>query len=136
MKKKNVEDPSSISSNEMYIYYIWTMFKVRFFTNSWIDGISIFKINIGYYRSSSGITHGRTSNQGVLSKNTGNLLSSPRMQQFQFHRNMFIQTQDTPNPDSLKFMPGVEVLGKGNTMDFPNLASASSSPLGKYAYFE
>lgn len=45
---------------------------------------------------------------------------------------MFIQTQDTPNPDSLKFMPGVEVLGKGNTMDFPNLESAQSSPLGEY----
>lgn len=47
------------------------------------------------------------------------------------HRTMFIQTQDTPNPDSLKFMPGVEVLGKGNTMDFPNLESAQSSPLGE-----
>lgn len=46
---------------------------------------------------------------------------------------MFIQTQDTPNPDSLKFMPGVEVLGKGNTMDFPNLECAQSSPLGEYA---
>lgn len=46
-------------------------------------------------------------------------------------RTMFIQTQDTPNPDSLKFMPGVEVLGKGSTMDFPNLESAQNSPLGK-----
>ena len=26
-------------------------------------------------------------------------------------RNMFIQTQPTPNPDSLKFLPGCEVLG-------------------------
>lgn len=43
---------------------------------------------------------------------------------------MFIQTQDTPNPDSLKFLPGVDVLGKGNTMDFPNVGSASHSPLG------
>lgn len=49
----------------------------------------------------------------------------------QCHRTMFIQTQDTPNPDSLKFMPGVEVLGKGNTMDFPNHESAQSSPLGE-----
>lgn len=24
-------------------------------------------------------------------------------------RNMFIQTQDTPNPNSVKFLPGVEV---------------------------
>lgn len=44
---------------------------------------------------------------------------------------MFIQTQDTPNPDSLKFMPGVEVLGKGNTMDFASLEHAYNSPLGK-----
>lgn len=44
---------------------------------------------------------------------------------------MFIQTQETPNPDSLKFMPGVEVLGKGSTMDFPSLESAQNSPLGK-----
>lgn len=49
----------------------------------------------------------------------------------QCQRTMFIQTQDTPNPDSLKFMPGIEVLGKGNTMDFPNHESAQSSPLGK-----
>lgn len=49
----------------------------------------------------------------------------------QCQRTMFIQTQDTPNPDSLKFMPGIEVLGKGNTMDFPNLESAQSSPLGE-----
>lgn len=47
---------------------------------------------------------------------------------------MFIQTQETPNPDSLKFMPGVEVLGKGNTMDFPNIESSQSSPLGKVNY--
>lgn len=43
---------------------------------------------------------------------------------------MFIQTQETPNPDSLKFLPGSEVLGTGNTMDFPNLESAYCSPLG------
>lgn len=43
---------------------------------------------------------------------------------------MFIQTQDTPNPDSLKFLPGSDVLGKGNTMDFPNGQSAYNSPLG------
>lgn len=48
----------------------------------------------------------------------------------QCNRTMFIQTQDTPNPDSLKFMPGVEVLGKGNTMDFPSQESAHRSPLG------
>lgn len=43
---------------------------------------------------------------------------------------MFIQTQETPNPDSLKFLPGVDVLGKGNTMDFPTPTTAYCSPLG------
>lgn len=49
-------------------------------------------------------------------------------------RNMFIQTQDTPNPDSLKFLPGVDVLGKGKTYDFPSVSSAASSPLAKLLF--
>lgn len=47
---------------------------------------------------------------------------------------MFIQTQETPNPDSLKFLPGVEVLGTGNTMDFPSVSSATGSPLAKLLF--
>lgn len=47
---------------------------------------------------------------------------------------MFIQVQDTPNPESLKFLPGVEVLGKGNTKDFPNQMSSMSSPLAKLLF--
>lgn len=49
-------------------------------------------------------------------------------------RSMFIQVQDTPNPDSLKFLPGVDVLGKGNTRDFPNQMLAMSSPLAKLIF--
>ncbi|KFB41827.1 AGAP000598-PA-like protein [Anopheles sinensis] len=49
-------------------------------------------------------------------------------------RSMFIQTQDTPNPDSLKFLPGVAVLEKGQTMDFPNVSSAQCSPLAKLLF--
>ena len=41
---------------------------------------------------------------------------------------MFIQTEDTPNPDTLKFIPGTAVLDKG-TSDFPNSGSANASPL-------
>ena len=41
---------------------------------------------------------------------------------------MFIQTEDTPNPDTLKFIPGTAVLDKG-TSDFPNSESANLSPL-------
>ncbi|MGI9394284.1 MAG: NifU N-terminal domain-containing protein, partial [Boseongicola sp.] len=41
---------------------------------------------------------------------------------------MFIQTESTPNPATLKFLPGQAVLGAG-TADFSTATSASSSPL-------
>ena len=41
---------------------------------------------------------------------------------------MFIQTQDTPNPATLKFIPGVPVMESG-TADYPAADSAKSSPL-------
>lgn len=44
---------------------------------------------------------------------------------------MFIQTQDTPNPNSLKFIPGKPVL-ETRTMDFPTAAAAFRSPLARY----
>lgn len=47
---------------------------------------------------------------------------------------MFIQTQETPNPDSLKFLPGIKVLDPGNTMDFPTGTSAFCSPLAKLLF--
>ena len=43
---------------------------------------------------------------------------------------MFIQTEDTPNPDTLKFMPGDTVLKTGS-MDFSNAESSVSSPLAR-----
>ena len=43
---------------------------------------------------------------------------------------MFIQTEDTPNPDTLKFMPGDIVL-KNGSIDFPNDESSTNSPLVK-----
>ena len=43
---------------------------------------------------------------------------------------MFIQTQDTPTPATLKFSPGVPVMDAG-TADFPAAESASSSPLAR-----
>ncbi len=46
---------------------------------------------------------------------------------------MFIQTQDTPNPNSLKFIPGVPVLENG-TMDFPNQQSAIRSSLARQLF--
>ncbi|XP_056635621.1 NFU1 iron-sulfur cluster scaffold homolog, mitochondrial-like [Diorhabda sublineata] len=47
---------------------------------------------------------------------------------------MFIQTQETPNPNSVKFLPGVQVLENGQTIDFPNGQAAYCSPLGKLLF--
>ncbi len=41
---------------------------------------------------------------------------------------MFIQTESTPNPATLKFLPGQAVLGQG-AADFPDLTSSAKSPL-------
>lgn len=43
---------------------------------------------------------------------------------------MFIQTQDTPNPATLKFIPGVPVMESG-TADYPASDSANGSPLAR-----
>ncbi|XP_036434394.1 NFU1 iron-sulfur cluster scaffold homolog, mitochondrial [Colossoma macropomum] len=50
-----------------------------------------------------------------------------------FVRNMFIQTQDTPNPNSLKFLPGRNVLEMG-TMDFASPRDAFCSPLARQLF--
>ncbi len=43
---------------------------------------------------------------------------------------MFIRTEDTPNPQSLKFLPDQPVLGAGQLgMDFPTPGAAKISPL-------
>ena len=41
---------------------------------------------------------------------------------------MFIQTETTPNPATLKFLPGRQVMPEG-TVDFPDAASGERSPL-------
>jgi len=43
---------------------------------------------------------------------------------------MFIQTESTPNPASLKFLPGRSVMTRG-TADFPSPEAARSSPLAQ-----
>ena len=43
---------------------------------------------------------------------------------------MFIQTEDTPNPATLKFIPGTDVMGQG-TADFPDKESAKGSALAR-----
>ncbi len=43
---------------------------------------------------------------------------------------MFIETEDTPNPQSMKFLPGQPILGAGVLgRDFPNAETAKASPL-------
>ena len=44
---------------------------------------------------------------------------------------MFIQTESTPNPATLKFLPGREVMGEGAVADFPSADTAGRSPLAK-----
>jgi Fe-S cluster biogenesis protein NfuA len=41
---------------------------------------------------------------------------------------MFIETEGTPNPATLKFLPGREVMPSG-TADFPSAEAAAASPL-------
>ncbi|XP_064031675.1 NFU1 iron-sulfur cluster scaffold homolog, mitochondrial isoform X1 [Pogoniulus pusillus] len=48
-------------------------------------------------------------------------------------RSLFIQTQDTPNPNSLKFIPGKEVL-ESRTMEFSSPAAAFCSPLARQLF--
>jgi Fe-S cluster biogenesis protein NfuA len=42
---------------------------------------------------------------------------------------MFIQTEATPNPATLKFLPGREVMGEGHVADLPDADAARRSPL-------
>jgi Fe-S cluster biogenesis protein NfuA len=44
---------------------------------------------------------------------------------------MFIQTESTPNPATLKFLPGRNVMGEGAVADFPSAETAGRSPLAK-----
>ena len=48
---------------------------------------------------------------------------------------MFIQTESTPNPATLKFLPGRSVMGEGAVADFPDREAAARSPLAA-ALFE
>ena len=44
---------------------------------------------------------------------------------------MFIQTEATPNPDTVKFLPGLPVAGYLGPFDFPDAASARASLLAR-----
>src|ERR687889_748416 len=42
---------------------------------------------------------------------------------------MFIETESTPNPATLKFIPGRDVMGDRGTADFASAEAAARSPL-------
>jgi len=44
---------------------------------------------------------------------------------------MFIQTEPTPNPDTLKFLPGREVVGDAGPFDFVSIDEAGTSPMAQ-----
>ncbi|MEL6323282.1 MAG: NifU family protein [Pseudomonadota bacterium] len=44
---------------------------------------------------------------------------------------MFIQTEPTPNPDTVKFLPGQPVAGAAGPFDFPSIETAGASPLAR-----
>ncbi len=46
---------------------------------------------------------------------------------------MFIETESTPNPATLKFLPGLPVMGAG-TADFPAAELAGPSPLASFLF--
>lgn len=60
------------------------------------------------------------------------LLCPPRFQDFSA-RYLLMQIQETPNPNSLKFLPGKPVLESG-TIDFPNPAAAGDSALARQLF--
>lgn len=71
---------------------------------------------------------------GAFDKYTKTFLGSAIGQRYSTQAKVvFIQTQETPNPNSMKFLPGVEVLESG-TMDFPNSTTAYRSPLAKLLF--
>lgn len=71
-----------------------------------------------------------TGNHAGLTRRSFSPLVVPVRQQV---RGLFIQTEETPNPASLKFLPGHEVLPAefGASMDFRKSDSFSNSPLAK-----
>ncbi len=46
---------------------------------------------------------------------------------------MFIQTEQTPNPATLKFLPGQDVMAEG-VADFTDIAASENSPLAKRVF--
>lgn len=91
-----------------------------------------FKTFFQYYHAQSSITHSLplvTQSYMCASLQNRSILSSLRLQSI---RSIFIETEATPNPQSLKFLPGKDVLGNSvPTLDFPSSTHARAYPLAK-----
>lgn len=59
------------------------------------------------------------------------LISIKMKSSFQLRKyfSIFIKTQTTPNPCFIKFLPGKDIMGEGNTLDISNQKEALKSPL-------
>lgn len=77
-----------------------------------------------FERSVSSALVNRSLNSNGFTKNTAFSVTK---------RNLFIQTDSTPNPNSLKFLPGKEVLPEeyGSSKDFKTFESTNVSPLAR-----
>ncbi|EGG20834.1 NIF system FeS cluster assembly domain-containing protein [Cavenderia fasciculata] len=78
-----------------------------------------------YYSSTTSTTE---KEESELLKELFQKDNSPESDPTTKQNRIFIQTETTPNPDSLKFLPGVEVMEQG-TVDFPDFKSSQISPL-------
>ena len=45
---------------------------------------------------------------------------------------MFIQIQDTPNPNTLKFLPGISILKEGFTLSITSIEESTIAPIARY----
>jgi NFU1 iron-sulfur cluster scaffold homolog, mitochondrial len=65
----------------------------------------------------------------LLQRRAFQIAASRRWPPLGARRSLFIQTESTPNEDSLKFIPGSEVMGQHGTAEFLDTRSALASPL-------
>ncbi|KAG8184307.1 hypothetical protein JTE90_008991 [Oedothorax gibbosus] len=78
-------------------------------------------------------TQRTTTDRNVSSLPTKNFPVFNQIRKYNIRRSLFIQTQETPNPNSLKFLPGIPVLESG-TFDVPNRKEAKKSPLARQLF--
>eukprot|EP01125_Pyxidicula_operculata_P005250 TRINITY_DN1893_c4_g1_i1.p1 TRINITY_DN1893_c4_g1~~TRINITY_DN1893_c4_g1_i1.p1 ORF type:complete len:260 (+),score=38.82 TRINITY_DN1893_c4_g1_i1:45-824(+) len=64
--------------------------------------------------------------------------STKKLPNFQYNRvqkrSFFVQTEPTPNPESIKFFPDNQKILDSGTRDYPNSMSATGSPLARFLF--